>query len=87
MSVADVAKGGTSIWLDDLSRAKLSGVDAHSLPSRIAHDGVVGVTTNPSIFANAINAASEYASDIALMKNMSVDECVKKTNALLERVV
>ncbi len=78
MSVAGVAKGGTSIWLDDLSRAKLSGVDAHSLPSRIAHDGVVGVTTNPSIFASAISGASEYASDIALMKNVSVDECVKK---------
>ncbi len=45
MSVVDVAKGGTSIWLDDLSRAKISGSDAHSLPSRIANSGVVGVTT------------------------------------------
>ena len=78
MSVADVAKGGTSIWLDDLSRAKITGSDAHSLPSRIANAGVVGVTTNPSIFAAAIAGSADYANDIAAMKNATVDECVKK---------
>lgn len=78
MSTSDVTKYGTSIWLDDLSRAKITGTDPHSLPSRIARDNVVGVTTNPSIFAAAISGAAEYASDIALMKNLSEDECVKK---------
>lgn len=78
MSVAEVAAGGTSIWLDDLSRAKITGTDVHSLPSRIALAGVVGVTTNPSIFAAAIAGADEYATDIAAMKTVSVDECVKK---------
>ena len=38
MSAGDVGASGTSIWLDDLSRAKISGVDPHSLPSRIAND-------------------------------------------------
>jgi transaldolase len=78
MSIEDLAKAGTSIWLDDLSRAKISGSDAHSLPARIAHSGVVGVTTNPSIFAAAIAGADEYAHDIALLKDVSVDECVKR---------
>ena len=78
MSVADLAKAGTSIWLDDLSRAKLVGNDAHSLPYRIAHSGVVGVTTNPSIFAAAIAGADEYAKDISELKNLSVDECVQR---------
>ena len=78
MSAEDLAKAGTSIWLDDLSRAKISGSDAHSLPSRIAHSGVVGVTTNPSIFAAAIAGADEYAEDISLLKDLSVDECVKR---------
>lgn len=78
MSVADVAKGGTSIWLDDLSRAKITGTDSHSLPARIAHSGVVGVTTNPSIFGAAIAGAEEYASDIATMKNLDVDAVVQK---------
>ncbi len=78
MSVADVAAGGTSIWLDDLSRAKITGSDAHSLPSRIAHSGVVGVTTNPSIFGAAIAGAEEYSADIASMKNLDVDSVVQK---------
>ena len=78
MSVHKVASEGTSIWLDDLSRAKISGTDAHSLPSRIANSGVVGVTTNPSIFSNAISGAAEYSADIAAMQSASVDEVVKK---------
>jgi transaldolase len=78
MSVHEVAKAGTSIWLDDLSRAKIIGQDAHSLPSRIQHSGVVGVTTNPSIFSAAISGAAEYAADIAAMKGSTVDDVVKK---------
>jgi transaldolase len=78
MSVHDVAKAGTSIWLDDLSRAKITGTDPQSLPSRIEHSGVVGVTTNPSIFSSAISGAAEYSADIAAMKDATVDDVVKK---------
>jgi transaldolase len=78
MRTQQVLDAGTSIWLDDLSRAKISGADAHSLPSRIATSGVVGVTTNPSIFSGAISGAAEYSADIAQMKGASVDEVVKK---------
>ena len=68
----------TSIWLDDLSRAKITGTDSHSLPSRIATSAVVGVTTNPSIFSAAISSGSEYAKDIELMKGSSVDDVIEK---------
>jgi transaldolase len=78
MSVHDVAKAGTSIWLDDLSRAKITGTDPQSLPSRIEHSGVVGVTTNPSIFSSAISGAAEYSADIAAMKDATIDDVVKK---------
>ena len=78
MSVHEVAAAGTSIWLDDLSRAKITSTDAHALPARIKNSGVVGVTTNPSIFSAAISGAAEYAADIATLKNASVDEIVKK---------
>jgi transaldolase len=78
MSVQDVSANGTSIWLDDLSRAKITSAEPHALPARIKHSGVVGVTTNPSIFSAAISGAAEYAADIALMKHSSVDEVVKK---------
>ena len=78
MSVHDVARAGTSIWLDDLSRAKITGTDPQSLPSRIEHSGVVGVTTNPSIFSSAISGAAEYSADIAAMKDATIDDVVKK---------
>lgn len=78
MSVQEVSAAGTSIWLDDLSRAKISGTDPHSLPARIASSGVVGVTTNPSIFSAAISGAAEYSADIAALKGSTVDDVVKK---------
>ncbi len=78
MNILDLAQAGTSVWLDDLSRAKLTGSDHHSLPHRIAADGVVGVTTNPSIFGAAITGATEYAADIAEMKGAGVEEVIRK---------
>ena len=77
MRQADILKAGTSIWLDDLSRSKLTGSDPHSLPHRITHDGVRGVTTNPSIFGAAITGADEYAKDIAALSGKSVEEVVR----------
>jgi transaldolase len=68
----------TSIWLDDLSRAKITGSVAHSLPTRIATSAVVGVTTNPSIFSSAISSGSEYSDDIKIMKGSSVDDVIEK---------
>lgn len=78
MSVQAVCAAGTSIWLDDLSRAKITSTDAQALPARIKGAGVVGVTTNPSIFSAAISGAAEYAADIAALKGATVDEVVKK---------
>jgi len=77
MKHQEILKAGTSIWLDDLSRSKLTGSDPHSLPHRISHDGVRGVTTNPSIFGSAITGADEYAADIAALSGKSVDEVVR----------
>ena len=52
-----LSKAGVSIWLDDLSRERLvSG----SLADLAARDHVVGVTTNPSIFAKAITGTDAY---------------------------
>lgn len=78
MSASDVARFGTSIWLDDLSRAKITGADSHSLPARIKEASVVGVTTNPSIFASAISGAQEYSADIAQLKGSSADAIVRR---------
>lgn len=78
MKHEEILAAGTSIWLDDLSRSKITGSDRQSLPHRITHDGVRGVTTNPSIFGAAITGADEYAADIASLAGKSVDEVVRK---------
>ncbi|MBO0810657.1 MAG: transaldolase [Microlunatus sp.] len=52
-----LADAGVSIWLDDLSRERL---DSGSLVKLITDCHVVGVTTNPTIFANALSKGSAY---------------------------
>lgn len=56
-----VADAGVSIWLDDLSRERL---DSGSLEALIADRNVVGVTTNPSIFAAALANGEAYAPQV-----------------------
>ena len=48
---------GVSIWLDDLSRERL---DSGNLAELVKNDHVVGVTTNPSIFASALGEGERY---------------------------
>jgi transaldolase len=77
MITEQISAAGTSIWLDDLSRSKITGTDPHSLPYRISKNNVVGVTTNPSIFNSAISKGTEYASSIADLKGRSAEEVVQ----------
>jgi transaldolase len=55
-----LTEAGVSVWLDDLSRARLTSGGLDRL-RRESH--VVGVTSNPTIFANALaaNAGAEAA--------------------------
>ncbi|HRW20139.1 MAG TPA: transaldolase, partial [Dermatophilaceae bacterium] len=55
--LGELAAAGVSIWLDDLSRGRLT---SGGLAGLIADDHVTGVTTNPSIFQAAITAGSDY---------------------------
>ena len=48
---------GVSIWLDDLSRERIA---SGSLQRLIDERDVVGVTTNPTIFANALATGNAY---------------------------
>src|SRR5260370_11677750 len=65
-----LSEAGVSIWLDDLSRDRLiSG----SLASLAARDHVVGVTTNPSIFARAIAHSDAYGPQIRDLSARGVD--------------
>lgn len=59
--LAELAKAGVSIWLDDLSRERLQ---SGSLARMTAEQHVSGVTTNPSIFAKAISSGEAYDAQI-----------------------
>ncbi|HEX4225520.1 MAG TPA: transaldolase [Pseudonocardiaceae bacterium] len=63
--LAQLSAAGVSIWLDDLSRERLN---SGNLAELIRDKHVVGVTTNPTIFANAIthgNAYDEQVNELA----------------------
>ncbi|HVV13348.1 transaldolase [Amycolatopsis sp.] len=55
--LAQLSEAGVSIWLDDLSRERL---DSGNLAGLIRDKHVVGVTTNPTIFANALSKGDAY---------------------------
>jgi transaldolase len=59
---AALSNVGVSIWLDDLSRDRIR---SGSLESLIANRNVVGVTTNPTIFATALATGQSYGDQIA----------------------
>lgn len=67
---------GVSIWLDDLSRERLT---SGSLAALIHDKHVVGVTTNPTIFAKAISDADAYAEKISRLaaQGISTDEAIR----------
>lgn len=56
-----LSEAGVSIWLDDLSRQR---IESGNLAELIADLNVVGVTTNPTIFATAIGAGIGYEARI-----------------------
>jgi len=53
---------GVSIWLDDLSRDR---IESGSLQRLISEKNVVGVTTNPTIFAAALATGETYGHQMA----------------------
>ncbi|WP_171113890.1 MULTISPECIES: transaldolase [unclassified Streptomyces] len=67
---------GVSIWLDDLSRKRIT---SGNLAELIATKHVVGVTTNPSIFQAAIGSGEGYEEQLAdlAVRGVTVDEAVR----------
>lgn len=62
----NLTEAGVSIWLDDLSRERLS---SGNLAQLIAESSVTGVTTNPTIFAAALAQGDAYDEQIAQLKS------------------
>jgi transaldolase len=57
----DLTAAGVSVWLDDLSRQLLTTGALHRL---VEDRHVVGITSNPKIFAIAIGGRADYADQI-----------------------
>ena len=67
--VAALARHGVSVWLDDLSRDLVRSGGLQRLVDR----GVVGVTSNPTIFASALAKGSAYDDQVAELQVAGVD--------------
>jgi transaldolase len=74
--LAELSAAGVAVWLDDISRQRLStgGLDALR---RQQH--VVGVTSNPTIFAKALAEADEYATQVKdlSLRGVSLEEAAR----------
>ena len=69
-ALKDLAANGVSIWLDDLSRERLTSGNLQQL---IDDKGVVGVTTNPSIFQAALSAGTAYDDQVKELAERGAD--------------
>ncbi|MEP7088689.1 MAG: transaldolase [Nocardioidaceae bacterium] len=56
-----LADAGVSIWLDDLSRER---IETGNLAELVKNSSVVGVTTNPTIFASALAKGEQYDAQV-----------------------
>ncbi|MFF3846208.1 transaldolase [Streptomyces sp. NPDC002328] len=71
-----LSEEGVSVWLDDLSRGRITSGDLAEL---VATRHVVGVTTNPSIFQAAIGSGEGYEEQLTDLaaRGVTVDEAVR----------
>jgi transaldolase len=72
-TLAQLTKLGVSIWLDDISRERLS---TGNLADLVRDSCVRGVTSNPTIFASALGKGNAYAEQVAdlAVRGVTVEE-------------
>ncbi len=69
-NLAALSAAGVAVWLDDLSRERLR---SGNLAELIATKSVVGVTTNPTIFANAVANGDAYDQQLRELAGQGTD--------------
>lgn len=69
-NIAALSAAGVSVWLDDLSRDR---INSGNLAELIATRGVVGVTTNPTIFQGALSKGHAYDAQVAALAAQGAD--------------
>jgi transaldolase len=69
-NLADLSAAGVSVWLDDLSRDRIT---SGNLKELIDSKSVVGVTTNPSIFQAALSKGDAYDAQVTELAERGAD--------------
>jgi transaldolase len=69
-TLKELSDAGVAIWLDDLSRERLT---TGTLAELVRDKHVVGVTTNPTIFQKAISGSSLYDDQVRDLARRGVD--------------
>lgn len=72
----ELSAAGVSIWLDDLSRER---INSGNLAELVKDSSVVGVTTNPTIFASALSNGELYNDQVRELAALdsSVEDAIK----------
>jgi transaldolase len=75
-TLGQLADLGVAIWLDDISRERLT---TGNLAGLVRDQHVSGVTSNPTIFAKALSSGSAYAEQVADLgiRGVSVGEAAR----------
>ncbi|MBM7808589.1 transaldolase [Geodermatophilus bullaregiensis] len=78
--LAELSEAGVAVWLDDLSRDRIRSGNLQSL---VDEHSVVGVTTNPTIFAAAISGSESYDDQLHALavRKVSVEEALRTITA------
>ncbi len=74
--LAELSAAGVAVWLDDISRGRLK---SGGLQKLLDDQHVVGVTSNPTIFAKALDVSDDYADqtkDLAV-RGVSIEESAR----------
>jgi transaldolase len=78
--LAELSDAGVAVWLDDISRERLT---SGNLAALIRDRHVVGVTSNPTIFDHALSHGSAYTEQLAelALRGVSVGEASRDITA------
>ena len=75
-TLAQLSAAGVAVWLDDINRERLT---TGNLAALMRDDQVVGVTSNPTIFANALAKGTAYHDQVAdlAVRGVAVEEAAR----------
>ncbi len=78
--LAELSAAGVAVWLDDISRERFVPNGSQTNLDKLRRENhVVGVTSNPTIFQQAISSSDEYGTQLKELaaRKITVDEAMR----------